>query len=405
MPTAYAGNAGNYPSAVNILSGSDVPNTTTFNTAYEGTLDRTAFLHGAVPLVGQSWRPSFGVATVHASSIRFMHPGWDPLEGTWLTAVEGPTLGDTGGFVYWSFGADDGAGWTQVGTAEIDTDPTGMRDLAVCADYATPGKLWVAMILDTAGQINVYNVPSYTGAWTNVVTLDSTAPDNVEIATIGTTVVVAYGGTDGTSPTHVKYKPSGGSWTTAPIAITATTGDKIAWLLKTNGSLIVACPIFNAPLWTSPDGITWTEQSTGAIEPSLSKAAGLAWSSVTQLWYIVIQLTSSTTKIYSSPDAITWTAVAASGPALSVADFACVSNGLVITTSDATVLGVVKTSRTYFSPDFGVTWYPAFATFQGNNSPGLSFLRARMAASESGLLACNALHARFSNVAGLPPHL
>src|SRR5579872_1376533 len=51
MPTPYAGNPASYPAAINILSGSDVPNSTNFNTAYEGLADRTAFLNAQLGAV------------------------------------------------------------------------------------------------------------------------------------------------------------------------------------------------------------------------------------------------------------------------------------------------------------------------------------------------------------------
>ena len=41
----YAGSPTSWPTAVDILSGSDLPSTTNFNTTSEGTLDRTAYLY------------------------------------------------------------------------------------------------------------------------------------------------------------------------------------------------------------------------------------------------------------------------------------------------------------------------------------------------------------------------
>jgi hypothetical protein len=87
MPTPYAGNPNNYPASINILSGSDTPSSGNFNTAYEGTIDRTSNLAATlwVNAIG-NWQP------VLASSSSAFNTGaldsfggmtWEPLYGTW----------------------------------------------------------------------------------------------------------------------------------------------------------------------------------------------------------------------------------------------------------------------------------------------------------------------------------
>lgn len=71
----YAGNPSSYPTSVNVLSGSDTPNSTTFNTTSEGGLDRSAWIRASVARPGQSWQPSWSVSGLGGASTPQMYKG------------------------------------------------------------------------------------------------------------------------------------------------------------------------------------------------------------------------------------------------------------------------------------------------------------------------------------------
>jgi hypothetical protein len=409
MPAAYAGNSANYPAAVNVLSGSDLPNSTNFNTTSEATIDRTAYLAAAIPHVGQSWRPSFPGSSLLATGQPYK-PAWDYNIGAWLVPyMVGPTLGAYALYVSWSHGLDDGGFWTQIGGAgsEIDSDTTGILDAAACADPATAGIVWSAALLSNSANLVIKDSSYTSSSWTTKFTqsLAGGTSLTVEMAGIGSRVVVGVGGSSG--PVNGLFTGgTGASFTQAESEPFATD-----WSVKSNGSLLIALPTECAPtiLYTTTDGITFTSRSITSLVPAGATTVGVAWSPLTALWYLCVQVTSSEIKIYSSPDGITWTAVtSATGPDIEAADFEVQSNGMMVTTIDTPVLSLTTAAQFFFSPDFGVSWYPntfiAPALFPSNlASSAVGYSRARLASSTTQFLATNSKYGRFSNVAGLPP--
>jgi hypothetical protein len=90
MPTPYAGNQNNYPASVNILSGSDTPSSGNFITAYEGGLDRTAYLMSRLWATAlDNWQAPLAVSSsaFNTGSTDSFGAGvgvsWEPLYGTW----------------------------------------------------------------------------------------------------------------------------------------------------------------------------------------------------------------------------------------------------------------------------------------------------------------------------------
>jgi hypothetical protein len=88
-PVPYGGNPANYPEDIDILAGSDLPNTTNFNTPYEGLADRTAWLRGAVVAGGAAnWSELANVnpGIISGGGTTIYSGGWDPLFEQWILA-------------------------------------------------------------------------------------------------------------------------------------------------------------------------------------------------------------------------------------------------------------------------------------------------------------------------------
>jgi hypothetical protein len=415
----YSGNPASYAESVNVLSGSDTPGSTTLNTTSEGTLDRTANLRASTARVGQSWRLAFAATgpsnIASAATPQLFKPAFDASNGVWLfpySAFATPTSTWVSGLSF-SRGGDDGAFWTQLGGSASITpgDSAGILDMAACPDPATPGIVWAAVLTKNGAQLQVSSTFYTSSSWISKFTLStsgSTVTD-VEMAGIGSRVVVAISGTAGS----VFGVYSGGSGASFGLvsSIMFTLGQK--WSVKSNGSTLIVLPTFQVPrpttptLWTTADGVNFTAVNISSIIPAGAYAAGLAWSPLQSLWYMAVQVTNSVTAFYSSPDGITWTNVStSSGPNLLIADFECSSNGLVLTTQDAAVLTNALESLIYFSTDWGVNWRPAGVGLQANlPSSAVGYSRARLASAPTQLLVGNSQYGRFSVVAGLPAHV
>lgn len=422
----YAGNAANYPPNVNVLSGSDTPGSTTFNVTSEGALDRASFLLWSMSKAGQSYRI---VQAVNGSGTPQLYkPAFDPgagvlTAGVWLIAWAATLAGSWVTGVEWSYGADDKEGpgpgavggghfvWNQVGgsSSPTTTDTTGVADVSVCGDTGTPGIVWIAALTVNNAQLQVLDSSYTAGSWTSKYTLSTVGStvSSVEMAPIGSRVVVAVGGASGTA--LGVYSGGTAAAFAAVGSITATAGTK--WSLKSNGTTLIVLPTFIRPttptLWTTTDGVTFTSVNISSIIPVGAFAAGLAWSSLQSLWYMAVQVSSTVTAFYSSPDGNTWTNVSSSpGPNLTIADFEVAGNALVLTTADTAIVTTNLDSLVFFSIDWGVNWRLASPAFQVNLSTGTTgYSRARIGSSPSRVLLGNSQQVRFSNTFGVPAHL
>jgi hypothetical protein len=177
-------------------------------------------------------------------------------------------------------------------------------------------------------------------------------------------------------------------------------------VLRSNGPLVIACPAFWTPaapaLFTTVDGLTWTSVALPFLTGTKT-IAGLTWSAAAGRWYLLVQLTTTTTALYGSPDGATWSIVGTGGPAgVVVADLAVLSNVLVATLQESVGGGP---SGLIYSTDNGLTWSFSQATFPtsvNNDLPDYSsgYSRPRLVSSGIGLMAFNNPWARFSALSG-----
>ena len=109
MPSPYSGNPTNFPQDIDILSGGDLPNTTNFNTAYEGLADRTAALNSqAIANAAVTWKTLTNVNPEQSVFGSIIWCGcWDPFNEQWLTGTS-TALGGVACFYNYSY---DGHNW------------------------------------------------------------------------------------------------------------------------------------------------------------------------------------------------------------------------------------------------------------------------------------------------------
>jgi hypothetical protein len=423
MPSPYAGNPSNYPASINIIGGGDVPSSTTFNTAYEGIIDRTAWLAANARRSGMGWGRKFVQSEIVAAGCVFLAAGWHQGVNAWLLGLSAVGGGVDDGEVWLSYGLDGGAGWTQVAEGlPAAGDAAAILAMAVGCEPGSGGTLVYAVVQTqasatiTVGQVSAGQAVGGTGTppWSIVRTITSSAAESIEFVsfngTAGPAAIYATGGAAVGAVAISTTVTAGGTW--HDFAPYGTLGGATAkWLLKTNGAMAVACPAFWQPasplIYLSADGITWTGHALPFVT-GFATVAGLTWNAVAQIWIAAVQASASTVAFYSSPDAITWTLVAAPswdampppGPSNNqIADLESLGGSLVVTLGNPTSGGP---SGTVFSPDLGVTWYPSQAVFPNSDGAAIIGIRSRLAASPTGLLAINNYYGRFSDLVGLP---
>ena len=415
MPTPYAGNAANYPNAVDVLSGGDVPSTTAFNTPYEGTLDRTAYI---VASLAQDWRSQFSAATVQGPSATptlgtILAAAFDPIERVWLL---GGADGSGVDALFKSVGIDDGgrglpstdvgAAWTLVGSTSISI----IEQMALLADESVGGRYWTA-IAPNGGGVAVH---SWLGG--SSTSQHSFAPSGTlfpEMLFFNSRVICAIGSSTSASVSINSAAASApGTWTQNLLpAVSVKT-----WALKTDkvwpgaGTIAIAMPMFSANTatpnyWTSTDGSTWTARSfsTTVLAGATDVVIGLTWSPIWETWYCTVNVGAGTSlQVFTSPDGITWAAVAMVTTIYSdtqILDIAPLGSTLIATTVDNSTSG----ERFLMSPDGGATWYQIAANFSTSfASGGSQYIRGRLTMGSNGLFAINNEWGRFSRFLGLP---
>lgn len=412
MPVPYAGNASNYPSSIDILSGSDAPGTTVFNTPWEGNRDAIAWLKARVANAGQNWGKAFPcTAFAPSGTYNLAACAWDPLTSRWLVGVNADVLAQNAAYAFVTYGLDlDLAeAYLQVGSGSILTG-SGPVVRALSQDPTTAGKYWAGLYLQTspATTCAVYSCATLGSAWSSAVRTWGAAghpATDIKIAVFNGYLIAALqqGGIIGsaTGPMLSSTNNSGSTWADYFMLSTGAVTDLVA-----GPSQVIAVNAFSAntfnQLYTSTDALAWTPVSLPGIG-TFDQPAGIAWDQQREQWILAIN-TTSTVKVYfyTSPDGITWTKVT-TPPALSmqIADIAVLCGNYVCTLADAASAGP---SGQIYSEDGGATWYFSQAGFAENIATAdYKYMRSQIAQSPIGLLAHNALRARFSLLAGLPP--
>lgn len=183
MTTPYAGNAANYPEAVNVPSGSDVPTSTLFATAYEGEIDRSAWLRARLiskainehtlpvlpilsPGLGFNRIPPF-VAQQGTGPWQWSTVGaYDKANRQWLV----PYLAQVGG------GGSALPGTYTVSTGSgaclASSDPTGDIQIGQLVEFSSQSGVFYVVTGVSSGGLNVF--PPYSGTGSSSAT--ATAP-------------------------------------------------------------------------------------------------------------------------------------------------------------------------------------------------------------------------------------
>ncbi len=382
---------------------SNPPFASNWNPGLQGLADNVEYLFANRAHAALNWSPEIDVTTITSASL-VGDCAWDGPSRRWLMLnfVNGGTpLAE----VWASYGLDQGLQWTQLGSPVLPG--AAITFSAVCADPATAGDAWQA--LATAASFNVYLFDS--GSWTSKRS-NTRTPNDVQLATLGNTVIFAASYTDGSPSSDIYGSPDHGATWLGSSGFPAV----IAWELKTNGLPIgsggqaIAFPAFAGSAtfnyWTSNDGQAWSIQHLPALDGGTAKVVGVSWTrdATGPCWILFVQATSTTTAIYRSPDGLAWTLVAA-GPSnrRPQAELAALPYGMLVATE------VENTSTTpsgqVWSPDGGVSWYQGQAYFSSNLAVGAGYTRPRVVAGDIGFLAWNAKWLRFSQLAGLPPKL
>lgn len=423
MPTPYAGNASNYPTDVNILSGSDVPNTATFNTAYEGTLDRTAYNNARIPSPAQNWYPEMigGSSQFQCAcpieAVGTLQPTALATPATWMYITQSSsklqaTL--TGGL-------DGAAGGSHLGTF-FGVDGGTATGAACCQDSG--GTPW-CVNLGTVSATQTLYVNGWNGStWQVAQTVTSftgSTSGPVAMCNLGATVI--YGVPIINAGDTYVVSSSNGFNTTSKTTFTASSlggvGGFADMLLKSNGSQVLAVPS-QTPMgatpsyYTTPDGVTWTQQTfTGITFNTTDRIEGLCWYALAAVWVLAIQTnwgtSPATTAFYSSPDGINWTKIANGPTHLYIADLEVIANALVCTMQDGNAAAGASGSEPsgqIFSDDNGVTWRLSGEQLLANAATSTTgYTRSRLVSGPTGLFTFNTANARWSHACGLPPAL
>jgi hypothetical protein len=362
MPLSYAGNDANYPTAVNIISGSDSPTSANFQPGYEGALDRTAALQnrgGLAPMVTlqpvattASYAVLSNMAGPHGVAFNDTSWGTDPIFGQqWLL------LGWDSGHTHvqvWAGFADGGGAWVQMG-GNISYTQSGT---SIAVDPSS-GAVFVA---GTAGigasQADVFRCPAG-GSFASWVVVGTSTPTDMQIAILAGAMFYAVG-----SSTASNAKISG-DFGGGFVSLTVP-----SWIVRSSPTMVLFIPTApgggNGVVYKATGTATYTSAALGI--GVLDVPQDLTWSAAWGLWFLIVKTNTGGTTIWSSPDGATWTllrtltflprtpgGIAAIGPHL-------------IATVAAPTFG--QFSRVITSSDAGVTWYACPTGVPTNSATG-----------------------------------
>lgn len=306
MGTQYAGNPGNFPDEVTIPSGSDPPSSAVFDTAFEGELDRTAWLFANQGTA--AWnapQANTAVFATVATGSDFFNANFDPVGQRWLACGRI----NTSGFVQAVYSFDGTDAWKDLGTAFSAGLGGTPIALAVVNDPSTAGDAYM-----TAATASAFTTFGWNGSgWsplTNGSSSGLTGVEDVELASFKGIVVLAIGSSNDAFPllfTNDGFTTAAGTF---PVPVPV-----LAWALRSSPSILIAAPLYQANatpfLLTSVDGVTWITQTAGFGAHLLptDQIEGLSFGgdSSGPCWLMVVTPSGGGTKILRSVDGINWT--------------------------------------------------------------------------------------------------
>ncbi len=361
MTTPYAGDPSNFADNVATF-GSDSPSSANFNTCLEGTADRTAYLYARQSAeLGQNWSRSLTVGT--GTFVQNVGKGgieWDPTNGQWMVPAYDPT-NNNNGQIFVSFDGLDES-WSAVASAPCPMPhPNTITVISAGKDPNDTSTFYLGAIITSGGAI-VFN--KWDGStWDLIQDYSNAGYTDLQMLGFNGYLVAAAGGANAANTAF--YYSNDKLVTQTAVAVGGTVGNVEAWLLRTNGTLLIAAPArqaFATPfLYTSTDGHTFTLQTAGFGGNLIATddITGLDWGldSAGPCWIMtVLDTVADATKILRSSDGINWTlsaTIADFGTVLGQVESLAAVGRLWVATLFATA---PAPKRLAYSPDT-VHWY------------------------------------------------
>lgn len=337
------------------------------------------------------------VNTSIQSSSAILATKWDSSLRRWLAVLQDTSGGTLTVWGNWGLGGDAWSGAPSTATGAYSVPAS----VSVAHDGTNLGDVWLG-VSDVLSGSQVNLIVHWNGsAWSNShsPTASGGTQCQPEIVTVGTTTVAAMYSTLSTTTN------GGSTWTDH-----TTAANLNAWFLRnaTPGWIAVPANVAGTAYYTSPDGVTWTNQTFSIIGANDS-VAGLTFGvdAAGSAWFLAVNNSSSVnSRIYRSPDGLVWTlvhtmAITCFG-ALTVQISELISQGslLVAACTDASSGGP---SIQIFSANGGISWWQVPNGFLAANAS--SYSRPRIHGSDVGLLVHNGEYIRFSQAMGIPTTL
>jgi hypothetical protein len=246
-----------------------------------------------------------------ANSASLFAAAWDPLNERWLLAAALTTHDDTN--IYASYDGTDE--WVQLAATDFNffaVTSAAATGMAVAQSGTDDTTTYVATICPTQLYLQAWTAGSYSPTTAGGFTVGGGLQD-VQLLAFGSYMIMTFA--RASSPGQLSFSNDGFA-TVTTVAPTGTPNVNY-WILKSNGSQVIAAPRRTALatpfVFTSLDGHTWTTQtsSLGFVLTSTDQITGLDWGAdaIGEAWFMTVLTTTPSTKILRSPDGINWSLV------------------------------------------------------------------------------------------------
>jgi len=347
VSTDYAGNPTSFPIAVPLPSGADIPSTTVFDTAYEGTLDRTAYLRSAHWAdAGTNWNQGRNInpGCFSGGGTSIQCGTWDPAYQRWIL---GNTVNIGSGTQAQLNSSDDGINWTVLQPAL--SNPTWIP-IAMAVEPLSGTVAVVRSDLSANWSVTT-QVPGAASVEQTVTGGMPLMEQGVGIyfyathgAAVKTWLFVGATGIIGHEPWNgcaLGASSSSFAWTNLSIILpsnwapppASSTNVVFQWLACTDESFPLAGDANNALFaqcgsrpgtdhsyllqWNQATPAVFTDITPSFLSATTYQMRGLAWSPVDELWGMVCVdgdgdghgASPANSYFLTSPDLVTWTTV------------------------------------------------------------------------------------------------
>jgi hypothetical protein len=226
-------------------------------------------------------------------------------------------------------------------------------------DVLALGDVWVAGW--SGSSVNIWHTTAGGGnlsSFTEIVNETFTTPSDVKLAYVAGQIVVAVGSSTAADASLGVLATS--SVTPVVIGITATTwilvGDTGNGYLGGVGLAIPAQASASPNIYKTTNGTSWSTTSLSSLLSSTDVPAGICIFPLTGLWYMAVQVSTTSFRIMSSSDGVTWNKIGATHTTGTITTISFSGNYLVATLYRSTLLSSNPTWQVIYSFD-GVTWY------------------------------------------------